>query len=94
MIITLGIYAIYWYYVTTKEMLEYQGLEGSPGLWTFLLFIPFGAFFSYWKHSKLVESISDSKYNAILVYVLWFFFNPAVWAITQLELNSLATEDA
>ena len=41
-IITLGIYVIYWFYVTSKEMIEYKKLTGSPGLWTFLLFVPFG----------------------------------------------------
>ena len=36
MIITLGIYGIYWFYVTSKEMVEYKRLDGSPGLWTVL----------------------------------------------------------
>ena len=41
MIITLGIYGIYWFYVTSKEMVEYKRLDGSPGLWTVLSLIPF-----------------------------------------------------
>ena len=36
MIITLGIYGIYWFYVTSNEMVEYKRLDGSPGLWTAL----------------------------------------------------------
>ena len=34
MVITLGIYAIYWFYVTSKEMIEYKNLDGSASLWT------------------------------------------------------------
>ena len=30
MVITLGIYGIYWFYVTSKEMVEYKRLDGSP----------------------------------------------------------------
>ena len=40
MIITLGIYGIYWFYVTTSEMVEHKGLKGSPALWTVLLSPP------------------------------------------------------
>ena len=36
MVITLGIYAIYWFYVTSKEMIEYKNLDGSASLWTVL----------------------------------------------------------
>lgn len=39
-IITFGIYGVYWYYVSLGEMLEYKKLDGSPGLWTLLLFVP------------------------------------------------------
>ena len=91
-IITFGIYMIYWFYVTSREMVEYKKLDGSPGLWTFLLFIPFGALYSYWKHGKAVESLTDGRYSGILMFVLWLVFSPAVWALTQIELNKLATE--
>ena len=39
-IITLGIYAIYWFYITSKEMIEEKRLEGSAVLWTVLSLIP------------------------------------------------------
>ena len=93
-IITLGIYAIYWYYVTTKEMLEYQGQEGSPGLWTFLLFIPFANLVSYWKQAGLVEGITKQRYPQWLMFVLWIFASSVVWLITQIELKKLADQAA
>ena len=91
-IVTFGIYRFYWFYVTTKEMVEYKGLDGSPGLWTFLSLIPLVNFYAYWKHSKAVEALTDGRYGTVLIFVLWIFFEPAVWAITQIELNKLATE--
>jgi hypothetical protein len=90
-IITLGIYAIYWFYVTSKEMVDYKRLDGSPGLWTFLLFVPIANLYAYWKHSKAVEALTDGRFSVVLIFILWLFFSPAVWAITQIELNGLAT---
>ena len=60
-IITLGLYGFYWFYVSSKEMVEYKKLEGSPGLWTVLLFIPCGALYSYWKHSAAVDALTNGK---------------------------------
>jgi len=91
-IVTFGMYGIYWFYATSKEMVEYKRLAGSPILWTILLFIPFGSFFSYWKHGKAIVEVTDSKYPFLLIYVLWLLFNPAVWLLTQIELNKLAEE--
>ncbi len=94
MVVTLGIYGIYWFYVTSKEMLEYKKLEGSPGLWTVLLFIPWVNLYSYWKHGKAVEAVTDQRYSAVFIFLLWIFFSPPVWFITQMELNRLAEKQA
>ena len=93
-IVTLGIYGIYWFYVTAKEMIEYKKLDGNPGLWTFLLFIPIANWYAIWKYSDTLEKVTDGKYNALLMLILWFIFTPIVWIITQSELNKLATQDA
>ena len=93
-VITLGIYGIYWFYVTSKEMVAYKKLDGSPGLWTALLLVPVVSLYSYWKHSKAVEAVTDAKYQAILIFILWIFFAPAVWFLTQTELNKLAKQSA
>ncbi len=93
-VVTLGIYGIYWFYVTAREMVDHKELEGSAGLWTVLLFVSFGALYSWWKYGKAVESLTDGRYPGVLVFILWFVFSPAVWFITQTELNKLATADA
>jgi len=95
MIITLCIYAIYWFYQTACE-LKYLSKDetASPGLWTVLLFIPFAGLYSYYKYSSLYEVITPDKFNRWLLFVLWIVFSPAVWFIVQTHLNSRAGEVA
>ena len=93
-IITLGIYSIYWFYITCDEMVRYKGLSGSPGLWTLFLFIPFLGFYSYYKQSEATEALTDGRMNRWIIFILWFVFGPAVWFIVQSELNRRAAEQA
>ena len=90
-IITCGLYAIYWFYQTAMEMTAIAGdKEASPVLWTILLFIPFGAFFSYYKYGELYEKITQGQFNMWLIFILWLVFSPAVWFIVQMDLNKRA----
>lgn len=91
-IITLGLYAIYWFYVTSKEMIEYRKLEGSAGVWTVLALIPFVQLYAYWKQGGAVEALTEGKYNQLLVFLAWVVFTPVGWFITQTELNTRATD--
>lgn len=93
-IVTLGIYSIYWYYVTCKEMVEFRKLDGRPGLWTILLFVPFANLYSYWKYGQVLENVTDGRYPAVLTLILWWLFSPAVWLIAQMELNKIADQQA
>ncbi len=92
-IITFGIYAIYWFYKISEEM-KFVGkdAEASPGLWTVLLFIPFGSIYSAYKFSELYEKISTDHFNKWLLFVLWLVFSPAVWFIVQNEMNKKAVQ--
>ena len=60
MIVTLGIYGIYWFYVTSKEMVEYKHLNGSPALWTLLSLIPLANLYAEYKQGEAVEALTDS----------------------------------
>ncbi len=43
MIVTCGFYSFYWFYQVTRELKDdTRNEDASPGLWTVLLFIPFG----------------------------------------------------
>jgi len=92
-IITFGIYAIYWYYKMLEEMkFLSKDNEVSPGLWTFLLFIPIVNIWSYYKFCELYENISSDNFNKWLLFVLWLVFSPAVWFIVQNEMNKKAIQ--
>ena len=94
MIITLGIYGIYWFYVTSKEMIAYRNLNGSAGLWTVLYIFPFVDLYSFYKQGEAVEALTEGGVNKWIVFILWLVFSPAAWFITQTELNSRASEQA
>ncbi len=92
MIITLGIYGIYWFYQTAMELAALANdRRAEPALWTILLFIPFAGLYSHYKYSELYESVSDSHLDRWILWILWIFFSPAVWLIVQSELNRKAT---
>lgn len=91
-IVTLGIYVLYWFYQTAEEMQDATGdHSGSPALWLILIFVPFGAFFSYYFYSELYEKFSRDRFNRWLLWVIWLIFSPAVWFIVQTELNRRST---
>jgi len=93
MIITFGIYSIYWFFKISEEM-KYVGkdVEASPALWTVLLFVPIANFWSYYKFSELYEKVSSDSFNKWLLFVLWIVFAPAVWFIVQTEMNKKADQ--
>ena len=93
-VITFGLYGIYWFYVSSKEMIEYKNLSGSPGLWTILSLLPLVHLYAYWKHSEAVDALTDGQYNKFLMFVLWLFIRPVVWLLTQIELNKRASATA
>ena len=92
MVVTLGIYGIYWFYVTSKEMVEHKGLGGNPALWTLLYLIPFANLYAVYKQGEAVEALTEGSTNRWIIFILWLVFSPAVWFITQTELNKRASE--
>jgi len=90
-IVTLELYGVYWFYVTTKEILQYKKLEGDAAVWTVLLLLPLVGCYSMWKQGEAVEALTDGRYNKVVIFVLWLVFCPAVWYVTQQELNKVAS---
>ncbi len=92
MIITLGLYSIYWFLVTARE-LQYlaQDEDAAPELWTVLLFIPIANLYAQFKYSQLYEKWNQGRYEVWLIFILWIVFSPAVWFLVQSDLNKVAT---
>ena len=94
-IVTIGIYGIYWFYSTLKELLIANGKEDAGEiLWTILSLIPLINLFAYWHYSSEWATFTNDKYPSFLMFILWIFFSPAVWLLTQLELNNASTSTA
>lgn len=87
-IFTLGIYGIYWFYSTAKEMKTATGDDGDIVLWTILYIIPLANLFAYWKHAELVQLATDDELNKIGMFIAEIIFFPIYWIIVQTTLNS------
>ena len=94
-VVTIGIYGIYWFYSTLKELHIANGKEDAGEvLWTIMLFIPIASWFAQWHYAKECSTFTSDKYPTFLMFILWLFFSPAVWLLTQLELNEVSTAPA
>ncbi|NQW24672.1 MAG: DUF4234 domain-containing protein [SAR202 cluster bacterium] len=89
-VITLGIYAIYWYYSTLKEMQTANGKNEGAVMWIVFLFIPILGWFSNWHYSSEYAEFSHEKYPALLIFLAFIVFPPIVWFIVQTDLNAAA----
>ena len=91
--VTLGIYALYWFYVTLGELHKANGNSEGSGLWTVLSLIPFIQYFAYWHYSNEYTEFVNEKYSAIAIFLLWVIFSPAVWFLVQSDLNGAANRE-
>ena len=92
-IVTLGIYALYGFYVILGELHKANGNSEGSGLWTVLSLIPFIQYFAYWHYSNEYTEFVNEKYSAIAIFLLWVIFSPAVWFLVQSDLNSAANRE-
>lgn len=92
-VVTFGIYGLYWFYQTAKEMKElaYDN-EATPGLWTLFSVIPLLNFYAWYRYSELFEKVSSGKLPAWALLILFIICAPAVWVLVQLELNRQSDE--
>ena len=94
MVVTLGLYSIYWYYATLKELKVANGKDANVGLWVVLSAIPIVQLFAEWHYCTEFETFTGERYQKILIFLLWVFFPASVWFISQRELNRVSTAPA
>jgi type II secretory pathway pseudopilin PulG len=92
-VLTLGIYQIYWYYITSKAVKEFTKEDYSPGLRTLVLFVPILSLFVLY---YLVEDVSrlqekadiKSPISPILILLLAMFTGGLIYpAVAQDAFN-------
>jgi magnesium-transporting ATPase (P-type) len=95
MLVTLGIYGIYWYYQTSEELIRATGDKSSnPLIWTLLLFIPPIHVLSFWFYAQAFGRFSNEKTPTWLIFLLFAFLPFIAWIPVQLELNEAAGNSA
>lgn len=93
MFVTLGLYSLYWFYQTAKEMKDVtHDSNAAPVLWLVLMIVPFGSLFSFFKYCELYEKICTEKLNKWVLFVISLVFFPAVWFLVQTDLNAIANK--
>ena len=90
MVVTLGIYAIYWYYSTLSELHTANNKNEGALLWTIMALIPLANLFDYWHYASEFSEFNGGKYPIIVVFIAWVVFSPLVWLLVQLDLNKAA----
>jgi hypothetical protein len=106
--ITLGIYAIFWYYFVNKEMARFgearnsEELGDSPGisvlavtLGAFVIVPPFVSIYNTWKRLNNGERLTGmSGLEAGLGFLLWIFIAPVAEYIFQSNWNKVLEAQA
>ena len=102
-IITLGIYAIVWYYKTNKELAEIGAANNTDELGdnpvNSVLAITLGAliivpaFVSVWNYTKRLNAAerltgAPPKLDPVILFVLWIFLGFVAMWVSQSSLNT------
>ena len=82
-LITFGLYSIYWFVATKREMVE-QGAD-IPTAW--LIIIPIANIWWQWKWSGGVEHVTRAKMTQVISFILIFLLGIIGIAIIQAALN-------
>ena len=96
LLVTLGIYGLYWLYSTADELIKYNNKGGNPLAWLIMALVPILNLIVIWFHASALEAASrkamgdNSSTNAVLLFILWIILPPLGLLISQATLNNLA----
>lgn len=95
MVVTFGIYSLYWFYQTSNELKNVaKDADAAPTLWTVLMIFPPLSIIAFYKQAELYEKVCSEKLNKWIIFLLWMVFAPAVWFLVQTDLNKIAKKPA
>ncbi len=86
LIVTCGLYQLYWFIKTKDEMVS-LGAEIPTG---WLLIIPIANLYWIWKWSEGVDHVTDGKTNAVLSMVVILALGLIGTAVLQATFNKVA----
>jgi hypothetical protein len=82
-LVTFGLYGLYWEIVTAREMRK-QGANIPNAI---LIIIPIANYYWLWRYSSGVEKITNGKWSAGLVFILFFLTGIGGIVLGQLAFN-------
>ena len=88
--LSVGLYGLYWFYVTSAEMIRYNGQDDDPFIWLVISFIPVVQLLAIWKHCRALQRMTDGDRKAGSSMLLWILIHPIAVVLTQMELNRRA----
>ena len=88
-LITFGLYSIFWYFMTRKEMVS-RGAD-IPTAW--LVFVPIVGFWWLYKFCMGVEKVSAGKMSGMTLFILFIIVGLVGMAFAQDTLNKVADYD-
>lgn len=86
--VTFFIYAVYWFYSTSKELIGLTKSTSNAVLWTIGLFIPLVNLYVIWKYCEAAAQIGNR--NNIVLFLVWIIFAPLAMYWIQTDLNKRA----
>lgn len=89
-LVTLGLYALYWYYSTKQEMDSLNGEQPSGFMFLIMMLIPIVNFYALWLYCSSAEKATKGAQGKVLLFILSLFFFPATQYLVQNELNKFA----
>lgn len=88
-IVTLGLYIIYWWHITHKQLDAGTSADVNPTWRTIGLFIPIYGIIVVWRDSHDAEPVTGK--DGVLIFILFIVFAPAAWYLIQSGINEIAT---
>ena len=85
-LITFGIYGIYWYVVTKREM----NAKGASIPTAWLIIIPLVNIYWLFRYCQGVEQVTRSEMSTAVAFILLFLLGSIGMAIIQAKFNSVA----
>lgn len=87
-VLTLGLYTIYWYYITLKQLNEGTDAEYNPVLRFVGLFVPILNIVILWWLAQDAEAVVEQ--DGVLIFLAEIVFPPVVWYLVQSGINDVA----
>ena len=87
-VITFGLYTLYWYWITLKQLSEGTDADYNPVVRFVLAFIPIVNLLVFWWFANDSEAVVEQ--DSIVIFIAELFFPPIVWYLVQSGINDAA----